>query len=362
MTIPVSDPFGAAADPDLPSVGAALDPGEAERRLGRLDRLTGAGGGLELHAIEVIRHKPGRRCMIAYELEVDPGPDAPPEPFTAIGKIRFKRFGKSGFRLLDGLWRAGFDAASIDGISVPEPLGTISEFRMWLQRKVSGPVVTELVPGPDGEPLGRRVAEAAHKIHRAGIPPDRGHTMADELNVLEHGLARVMEEQPRLEPRLGRLFDACARLAATTPDSARCPIHRDYYADQLIVDSSRLHVIDFDLYCEGDPALDIGNFLGHLTEQSLRTLGTPDALAGVEAAVEERYLELAGVGARSAVRTYAALTLARHVYLSTCFADRRPFTEALLELCEERLGVAAGTRPPAAPGAPHASPGEQLQQ
>src|SRR5437773_3836244 len=31
-------------------------------------------------------------------------------------------------------------------------------------------------------------------------------------------------------------------------------------------------LLDFDLYCQGDPALDIGNFVGHLTEQSLRTL------------------------------------------------------------------------------------------
>src|SRR2546426_9353652 len=39
----------------------------------------------------------------------------------------------------------------------------------------------------------------------------------------------------------------------------------------VIVNGERLFLLDFDLYCEGDPALDIGNFLGHITEQSLRS-------------------------------------------------------------------------------------------
>jgi len=42
---------------------------------------------------------------------------------------------------------------------------------------------------------------------------------------------------------------------------------------------------------------------------------------------------------RPAVQTYATLTLARHIYLSTTFPERRAFTRALLELCEERLAA-----------------------
>jgi hypothetical protein len=108
----------------------------------------------------------------------------------------------------------------------------------------------------------------------------------------------------------------------------------------VIVDGERLYLIDFDLYCLGSPALDIGNFLGHITEQSLRTLGSAEALVDVERALEERFIELAGAAVRPAVRSYATLTLARHVYLSTRFPERRAFSEPLLELVEERLGLA----------------------
>src|SRR5207245_1267913 len=102
------------------------------------------------------------------------------------------------------------------------------------------------------------------------------------------------------------------------------------------VDDGRLFLLDFDLYCEGDPALDIGNFLGHVTEQSLRTLGGAGALADQEHAIEERFVELSGV-APAAVRAYATLTLVRHIYLSTLFPERRPFARRRRSPCHRAL-------------------------
>jgi len=161
--------------------------------------------------------------------------------------------------------------------------------------------------------------------------------MADELRILDECFARMAVAEPLYAGRLRSVLVACERLAAATPRTAPVGIHRDFYPDQVIVEGSRLYVIDFDLYCEGEAALDVGNFIGHITEQSLRTLGRPDALADRERALEDRFVELAGEGVRPAVRTYATLTLARHIYLSTTFSERRPFTRGLLELCEERL-------------------------
>jgi hypothetical protein len=351
VSVPVEDPFGVANDRAMPSLADALDPAEAERQLQRrLPRLTGEEGSLRLEAIRVGRYRVGRRCLIEYDVSVE-RPDAPSERATLIGKVRTHRYGKSGFRLLDALWDAGFQARSDDGLSVPEPLGTVSRFRMWIQRKVPGVAATELLADEGGEQLGSRIAEAAHKLHRAGVPAERRHTMADELGILDERLSRLAAAEPGLAGRIDRLLDACRRLGRATPGAAPCGIHRDFYADQVIVHGSRLFLVDFDLYCEGDPALDIGNFLGHVTEQSLRTLGDPAALATVEAAIAERFVELAGARVRGAVRAYASLTLARHVQLSTLYPDRRPYTAALLELCEERLGI---TRRPRAPAAPRA--------
>jgi aminoglycoside phosphotransferase (APT) family kinase protein len=210
---------------------------------------------------------------------------------------------------------------------------------MWLQRKVQGRVATDLLAATGGEDLVRRIAEAAHKLHRAGVLAKRRHTMADEVRILHERLPSVARSEPRWEGRIERLLDACDHLGAGTPEPEPCGIHRDFYADQVIVAGPRLCLIDFDLYCEGDPALDIGNFLGHIREQSLRSLGDPEALASLEVAMEERFVELAGEETRHAVRTYKLLTLARHIHLSTLFPERRSFTSSLLELCEEYLGT-----------------------
>lgn len=336
--IPVLDPFGVTGDGAMPSLVSALDPREAQRHLGSLGATANGRGSVLLRTIRVTRYKPGRRCVIEYDVEIE-HPDAPPESFTLVGKVRRLRSGRSGYRLQRALWEAGFDAASPDGISVPEPVAAVPELRMWLQRKVEGREITGLLLEPGGESLARRVAEAAHKLHRSAVPAKRRHTIADELRILRERLPLVARAEPRWAERIERLLEACDRLAETTPEPAPKGIHRDFYADQAILAGDRLYLIDFDLYCEGDPALDIGNFIGHVREQSLRATGNPDTLAGVEEAVEERFVELTGEASRRAVRSYATLTLVRHVHLSTLFPERRSFTGDLLELCEESLGA-----------------------
>ena len=335
----VIDPYDAARDSDMPSLARALDPVEVEGQFEqRLKSWTGGLDSVRVAAIRVVRYKPRRRCVIEYDIEVE-RPHADRIALTLLGKVRVHRFGNSGYRLLRALWGGGFDAGSKDGISVPEPVGTVPALQMWLQRKVPGSTVTELLsPEPSAEGLVRRVAEAAHKLHEAAVPAERHHGIHDELRILGACLTKVGQTHPRWAPRLDRLLGLSARLAATMVPAAARGIHRDFYADQLIVGDRRLSLIDFDLYCQGDPALDVGNFIGHITEQSIRLHGDPDRLSGLEQAMEDRFVELAGEQCRGAVRVYAALTLARHVYLSTLFPERQPFTGRLLELAESRVG------------------------
>ena len=335
--LPVTDPFGAAADPELPTVILALDPKIVAEEFKRgLPRLAGPDGQVVVKAIRVIRHKPGKRAVIEYDVRIE-RPDAARKKATLIGKIRAKRFGAEGFRLQDAFWRSGFRKRCADHVAVPEPVGVLPKFRMWFQRKVRGITAGALLAGPDGVALARRIGEASHKVHRTGVPATKTHAMTDELRILHECLPRVSQLRPELAGRINHLLAACDHLGASVPSPKACGIHRDFHPAQVIVDGARLWLIDFDLYCMGDPALDVGNFLGHVTEESLRTLGDAAALHDREAALEQRFIELSGDAVRPAVRAYTTLTLARHVYLSTQFAERAAFTESLLDLCEQRL-------------------------
>jgi tRNA A-37 threonylcarbamoyl transferase component Bud32 len=325
-------------DPELPLLDVALNRQTARKHFRRrLPRLSGDGM-LRLKKIRLVRHKPGRRCVVEYDVQVE-RPNAPKESVTLIGKTRVRRSGNEAFRLQQAIWNAGFDSASTDGISVPEPIGVIGALQMWFQRKVEGPTIEKFLTTNRGVRLARRVAQAIHKLHSAGVPTGRSHTMGDELKILRECFEQVAALHPQWSQRLERLMVACEKLSGKTPAGGKCGIHRDFYASQVIVNDERLWLLDFDLYCQGAPSLDAGNFIAHITEQALRELGSPDALLEVERALEEEFVRLSGEGTRPAVHLYRDLTLARHILLSTRFPERNHLTERLLLLCESRFGL-----------------------
>ena len=335
--VEISDPSNAAGDPNLPTVASALDPqfvNDAFRH--SLTRIAGEGGRVSVRSIDVIRHKPGRRCVIEYGVRVKYA-GAPWGHATLIGKIRARRYGSEGLRLQESIWNSGFQADSTDGISVPEPVAAIPSLQMWLQRKVGGAVSSGPLAGQHGPDLARHIATGIYKLHRANIPTDRRHGMGDELRILHECLPRAVELRPELTARIDRVLAAARRLAATVPEPQPCGIHRDFYPAQVIADGERIWLLDFDLYCLGDPALDAGNFVGHLAEASLRTHGAVDTSDGTIRAFVDRFVELSGEETLPAIEAYTTLTLVRHIYLSTQFSDRAAFTERLLAVCETRL-------------------------
>jgi hypothetical protein len=54
------------------------------------------------------------------------------------------------------------------------------------------------------------------------------------------------------------------------------PIHGDFYAEQVVIMTDRIGILDLDCAAQGDPATDLGNFLAHLEYQILldSTLGS----------------------------------------------------------------------------------------
>lgn len=336
VAIEVSDPYDVASDAAMPFLYQALNPPDVLQQFRRqLPDFVGEGGQLHLLGIRVARHKRGRRCLIEYDVAVErPGGQ---HVMTLVGKARARGLDKGTYDTVRALWRSGFGGDAEDGISVPEPIGTVPKFQMWLHRKVPGMTATKLLASERGVELAGRIAEAAYKLHVARVRAWKQHTIQDELRILHERLPLVAEMRPEWAGRIQRLLEACDRAGSTVPKPRTTGIHRDFYADQVLVGADHLYLLDFDLYCEGDPALDIGNFLGHVQEQSLRTLGDPHALAGVEEALVESFVELAGEHARHAIEVYAALTLARHIHISARFPDRQQITGALLELCEQIL-------------------------
>jgi aminoglycoside phosphotransferase (APT) family kinase protein len=189
------------------------------------------------------------------------------------------------------------------------------------------------------------IAAGIHKLQRAGIVSDRRHTIHDEVGILQRRLATLAATMPQWRLRLDRVMEACLRLGKDLAGRQLRLAHRDFYPEQVIVCGERIYLLDFDLYAAADPALDAGNFIAHITEQSLRQFGDQKALAHHERSILETFAVGSDHATRMAVDAYATLSLVRHICISSSIPQRSRFTEAILGICEQRLGITHGSRP-----------------
>ena len=354
-----------------------------------LDALHLPAGDWQLEPVRVLRHKAGRRALLDYTLihrvpaETTrtstagtstagiPAPDTPATPATAdcatpgaapaatattrielLGKLRFKGADRHGFAVQKALYEHGFD---LPWVALPEALAILPEQRLWLQRRVPGTMASHLIrPGSDPG-LSFRIGQALAALHRAGgqlldaarngqpatgappIDPSRRWTLEDELDMLHGRLEKAAEARPAWAERIRALIPATRRLARRLPTTAPTGIHRDCYADQILVDGGRLTWLDLDLFCLGDPALDVGNFVAHLMEDALRHHGSLHALQAHRQAFIDGFRQDAPHVDMTAIEGWTLLSLARHIQLSTQFDDRHATTLPLLEHCEHQL-------------------------
>jgi hypothetical protein len=144
VTTLVEDPGGARHDAALPALRLALDPVVAGRVLAGVLAARGEVTP-SLTRVAVWRHKPGRRCLIAYSFRRGDAPEG-----TVLGKVRAKGADARTYRLQGYLWRHGFGPRADALVEVPEPLGLSPELGAWWQRKVDGCNGAEAVWGPPG--------------------------------------------------------------------------------------------------------------------------------------------------------------------------------------------------------------------
>jgi hypothetical protein len=319
-------------DPTMLWLADALDPTAAQRQFQNIFPDL-----QQVKQAQLVRHKVGRRALIAYDLETSAG------ELKVLGKIRAKGTDHKSYLCQWALWENAFGDRLGNHCSVPEPLGVVEPWRMWLQRHVPGEAVTDILPTAQGLPLMTQIAALSYKIHTHPVPTPRHHTITDELKILGDRLTDFGQQQPRWRGAITDFLHQSQRLEKILTQLAlpSTTIHRDYYADQILVAGDRLWLVDLDLYCRGNPALDVGNFIAHITEQSLRTWGDRQALADREQALKTAYLQYySGREAQAlgeAIEIYTTLTLLRHITISWQIPERRPHIPLLVELCGDRL-------------------------
>ncbi|MCA9027971.1 MAG: phosphotransferase [Planctomycetaceae bacterium] len=317
-------------DPAMPMLSEALDPRAMTEHLRIASpALSEEFGEFVVESIRIVKHKPGRRCLIEYAL-TSSRRSRIARRRSILGKVRAKGVDKHSYAIQQSLWNAGFDDLASDGISVPRTLGTIPDLHMWLQEKVTGQVVTEVVSRADGLSLAPRIAEALQKLHETDVTTSRCWSFDDELAILNKSLPAVAEQQPALSGTIHEILERCHDAVAAISDHPTCGIHRDFHPDQVLVDGDRIWLVDLDLYCQGHPAIDIGNFCGHLLESAVRNEHDCSILNEFEEVFRhDMVMQLPTLNADD-IHHCTTLTLARLITLSSHYPTRRAFTPRIV--------------------------------
>ena len=346
MTTKIHDPYNVSEDPKMSFLYKALDPNYIAVLL--LEMISTTCKPLPLNNIclsniNVLRYKPSKRCLIEYTIKYN-NKNARPEFLKLLGKTSYHSNDLTTYKLAQNLWNSGFDSKSSDLVSIPQPIGTIPEIKMWFQTKIPGksPLESINLPGYDSIKLFKRIAFAIHKIHKKNIIVDkRKHTLSDEMRILEKRLTLVSEENPHWKYRLEDILKDCYNISKYLSYPKKTSIHRDFYHDQIIIDNrDRIYILDLDLYCEGDPAIDVGNFKAHLDELFIRNENESNLFfSNLGKILIDQYLMLSNLTNRLSINIYEILSLVRHISISREFPDRKNSTEKLISVCKKKIDL-----------------------
>ncbi len=274
----------------------------------------------------VLKHTPGKRCVIEYVL------DANGEPHGSqrlIGKIYRKERGEVIFENLRQLWQAGGAGMSF---GMPEPLAYLPDMRMVLQRVVPGRQLLDFSENDDLSTAVRYVAENLAALHGLAVSAGEKKSLDDHIRKYCHpGPQALIEACPQAAPLVENILAGMAQETSLN-GAPICPVHGDLNLAQIFIAGDRAFFIDLDGFCFSHAALDAGNFL--ITLQ-VHFGGKSDELRRI---FLEGYLSRRPPQTLAGLRAYQALAYLRRAVI--CFrqqaeADWRKQARRLLEAgCE----------------------------
>lgn len=268
-----------AEDRALPGVRTVLDPDEAARRFAML--LGGPPGGCRS---EVVSYRPGSRCVIRCTLREGAGSRT---YFVKVLADGFDEYVEAHEAL----------ATTLDG-SLPPLVGYWPDLRAVVTGQAPGRTLSAVLGADDDLPLARTALAVSlggllARVHATRPGPRTAARLArpeDELTELAGYLPVAWHADPTAGLSMTWALEALRRGAppATPPVLG----HGSFRTGQVLVDDTRLALLDLDSAGLAPPERDLGNALAYLDWQRLRR--NPEAAAELPEAFLEGYREHGG--------------------------------------------------------------------
>jgi hypothetical protein len=229
--------------------------------------------------LEITRYKPGDRCTILYHLEYVP--DMPADvhaPPVLVAKATRREKGRNAFETLSALWDTPFGRSG--PVRIAEPIAYDRDLRVFVQ----GPVWEEqtlaelflsALDEETPEALAaisealEKTAEGLAALHQSGVKVGPEIHWRDENEEVVGELTPLFAVFPNLSSAAAPFLDEINRLETATAPDPLVPSHGTFRPVQVLLNKGEISFIDFDSFCQSEPARDLSMFLTSMMSISL---------------------------------------------------------------------------------------------
>jgi hypothetical protein len=223
---------------------------------------------------------------------------------------------------------------------VANPVAHIEDLDLVIWRAAPGKVLSDSYGGEEEYCRGLCLAgKGLRQFHDAYLLQPRlfsgsqTRTLQDELKLARRYLDLV---ELLLRNKLSDLAQCLAELEKCVDFMGgfnRRSLHRDYHDNQILLDEEHAVILDLDQVGEGDPAIDVGNFLAHIDFRLAYHHSAEDVTP-----YAEEFLSAYGVSPGSALRRRVAFAHAVSLLRNCCLYVFLPGRlQALTDACRRTI-------------------------
>jgi hypothetical protein len=271
---------------ELPTLPILTDPEESRVLIERAMR----GGApayadinIEACAPEVMRYKPGSRCTIRYHLTY-PAELAGERDWPALVVAKTYRSdksdekGRNAYTGMQVLWDSPLGRSQ--NVTIAEPLAYLPEQSVLLQGPIrEATTLKELIRSAlragDPESIAelhdymRKTAIGMAELHTCGVRYGETMTWEDEFEEVSERYTRLTIPIPQLAGLATPLLKRLDMLAAEHPADPPAPSHGSFRPAQVLLYDGQIGFIDFDGFCQAEPAMDLALFMAKVKQIGL---------------------------------------------------------------------------------------------
>jgi hypothetical protein len=250
----------------------------------------------------VVRYKPGSRCTVVYRLEYPQGNSSHPSwPNLVVAKTYRNEKGMNAWKSMRAVWDSPL--GSSEAVAIAEPLAYVPEMRVLIQGPIREQVtlkelirsaVCQRTPDDIDQMLEfmRKTARGVVALHSSGVKIGPTWTWENELNTVQEQVDNLGETIPALKAGTAPLLAQLVTLTQTYPPDRLVPSHGSFRPAQVLIDAGQIGFIDFDSFCQAEPADDLALFLGNVKSIGLTAFEEDEDAPLLDRPEQEARLEL----------------------------------------------------------------------